>query len=280
MRHFFRKKIGTVFVATALFLTSFAIPEIPQTQTIAEAAAMKLSKTSANLTVGDTLSLTVKGTAKKALWTSSNAAVAAVNKKGKVTAKAEGTAVITAKVGLKCKVKVKALQQENEESKQQGLSFSFLKDYVKNAPEQKLSNTISYAGADEVYSVYYLADTDSIQFTSAFDIKIGTDVYQSETTMTMQGDSGEGTFLWKLSQDGKEAAGASAVIEIPSYVKGQDVELSMSDGAEEEPYITIAQDSIRDSVAGWDQYVIKELFGDMFQGETVSLKDIGFSAYE
>ena len=51
----------------------------------------------------------VKGTKKKVKWSSNKKTIATVTRKGKVTAKKQGTAVITAKIGkkkYKCKVKV------------------------------------------------------------------------------------------------------------------------------------------------------------------------------
>lgn len=88
---------------------------------------LKLSKTKADLEVGKSVKLTVtKKYVKKVLstkWSTSKKKVATVNAKGKVTAKAEGTAVIKCKVTctgksngkkysktLKCKVNVKAKQ--------------------------------------------------------------------------------------------------------------------------------------------------------------------------
>ena len=72
-------------------------------------AKPKISKKSVTITVGKTLKLSVKK-AKKVKWSSSNKKIATVNKKGLVTAKSAGNAIITAKVGkkkLKCKITVK-----------------------------------------------------------------------------------------------------------------------------------------------------------------------------
>ena len=73
--------------------------------------SVKLDKTSLTLTKGKTYTLktTVTGTNKTVSWSSSNSSVASVDKNGKVTAKAKGTATITAKVdgvSASCKVTV------------------------------------------------------------------------------------------------------------------------------------------------------------------------------
>lgn len=70
---------------------------------------ISLSDSQAFIGEGQTKTLTVTGTSKKINWSSDNPSVASVSKKGKVTAKKEGTAVITAKIGkipLTCKVTV------------------------------------------------------------------------------------------------------------------------------------------------------------------------------
>lgn len=76
----------------------------------AKAAKPKLNKTSVTLFKGSTVTLKMKRTKKKAKWSSSKNKVATVNKKGVVTARKKGTAVITAKVAGKqyrCKVTVR-----------------------------------------------------------------------------------------------------------------------------------------------------------------------------
>lgn len=74
----------------------------------AEAASIKLSKTSLKLSIKESATLKVKGAKKTVKWSSSNKSIATV-KNGKVTAKKAGAAKITAKVGnqkLICKVEV------------------------------------------------------------------------------------------------------------------------------------------------------------------------------
>lgn len=93
---------------TWLFVAMLTLTITPSVNTQAK-AKIKLNKTSITLQKGKTYTLKLKGTKKKAKWTSSKKTIATVTKKGKVTAKKSGTAVITAKIGkkkYKCKVKV------------------------------------------------------------------------------------------------------------------------------------------------------------------------------
>ena len=75
-------------------------------------AAAKLNKKTVTITTGKTYKLQVRGTKKKAKWTSSNKVIATVNQKGLIKAKKPGKCYITAKIGkkkYKCTVTVKAL---------------------------------------------------------------------------------------------------------------------------------------------------------------------------
>ena len=96
------KKLLSAVIALCITLT-LLIPWQVQ-------AAVKMSETRKTLDVGQSITLKVKGTSKKVKWSSDDTWVATVTKTGKVTAKNEGTATITAKVAkktLKCKVTVK-----------------------------------------------------------------------------------------------------------------------------------------------------------------------------
>ncbi len=109
------KKYAVKRMAVGL-ITAMALTTVPAASTnlglstTAEAKA-KISSKKLTLTVGSQKKLKVKGTTKKITWKSSKKTVASVTKKGVVTAKTAGTAVITAKIkggkALKCKVTVK-----------------------------------------------------------------------------------------------------------------------------------------------------------------------------
>ena len=98
------KRLSAVFFALAMMITVAGAP-------VEAKSNIRLSRTSVTLEKGKTVTLTVKGTTKKATWSTSNKKVATVTQKGKVTAKSKGSANIIAKVAkkkLKCSVKVTA----------------------------------------------------------------------------------------------------------------------------------------------------------------------------
>lgn len=72
---------------------------------------IKLKNSKITITVGQSKTLKVVGTKKKVRWTSSNAKIAIVSKKGKIKAKKKGICKVYARVGKKklvCKITVKA----------------------------------------------------------------------------------------------------------------------------------------------------------------------------
>ena len=107
------KKILCGALTAAMVLTTAAVPAFA-------AAKPALSQTKLALTVGQSATLTVKNAGKdKITWSSKKASVAAVSKKGKVTAKAAGKTVVSAtlkKAGktLKCNVTVKAAKEDTK----------------------------------------------------------------------------------------------------------------------------------------------------------------------
>lgn len=74
---------------------------IPFPIIVAEAAEVKLNKTSVSVQVNQTYQLKISGTTKKVTWSSSNKKVATVSSNGKIKGIKTGTATITAKVSGK-----------------------------------------------------------------------------------------------------------------------------------------------------------------------------------
>ena len=96
-----RKKLTVILLAVITALT-MAVP--------VSAATVKINKAKATICTGQTIQLKMVGTKAKPKWFSNSRNVI-VNSTGKVTAKARGTATITAKIGKKsyrCLVTVEA----------------------------------------------------------------------------------------------------------------------------------------------------------------------------
>ena len=95
---------------TRLFIAMLILTFTPTMNTQAK-AKIKLNKTKISLQRGKTYTLKVKGTKKKSESGQANKkTIATVTRKGKVTAKKQGTAVITASCGeykVTCKITVK-----------------------------------------------------------------------------------------------------------------------------------------------------------------------------
>lgn len=102
-----------IYLMLAVFIVSVSCPNVipfVNSHTKVE-AAVKLSKKTAVILKGKTVTLKVKGTKKKAKWSTSNKSVATVNSKGKVSGKKAGIATITANIGGKkysCKVTIES----------------------------------------------------------------------------------------------------------------------------------------------------------------------------
>lgn len=113
------KKLSALLVTLLL-----CVMIIPADVSAAQTKGIKLSRSSASLTVGDTLKLTRTVTGIKnytVQWSSSDKTVATVSK-GTVTAKKAGTATITAKVKgtnykASCKITVKAKSKDSDKDK-------------------------------------------------------------------------------------------------------------------------------------------------------------------
>lgn len=124
---------ASVMVLILMLVFSF----IPTLQVSAKSQKMVLNKTKLTMVVRDTYVLKMKGTSKKVYWSSNKKDVVTVSKKGKITAKKVGKAVVTAKVNgkkFRCKITVKKAAQISR--KKASLS-------IKSKLTLKLKNTVS-----------------------------------------------------------------------------------------------------------------------------------------
>ncbi len=117
-------------------------------------AAIKLNKTSITLETGNTETLKITGTTKKASWSSSKKSVATVSSKGVVTAKSAGSATITAKLSGKkysCKVNVK----ESFNAKDALKNIKTTETVTDKGIIVQLKNNYLYPVRIEAVAVYY-----------------------------------------------------------------------------------------------------------------------------
>lgn len=105
------KKAKKLLLLLTMVLSLMAPASVPMLGTLETvSAAVKLNYKQLTLNKGQSIRINVSGTARTAKWSSSNKFVASVDKKGMVTTKQKGTAVITAKILSKkyaCRVTVK-----------------------------------------------------------------------------------------------------------------------------------------------------------------------------
>lgn len=144
------KRIISAVLASLLILTMLPV------SAAAVKKGIKLNKTSLTLAVGEisTLTRTVTGYTKYTVqWSSSDKAVAAVSK-GKVTAKKEGTATITARIkGTDYKATCKVTVTKKSSGKGDKASASSAKEFVSNIKiGWNLGNSLDASGGYDVSS--------------------------------------------------------------------------------------------------------------------------------
>lgn len=103
-----KRMLYSLLLSLMLVLISPTVLPFPGQITTVE-AAIKLSKKSITLIKGQSTTLKITGTKKKAKWSSNKKAVVTVSQTGKIVAKKKGTATITAAIGdqkYNCKVTV------------------------------------------------------------------------------------------------------------------------------------------------------------------------------
>lgn len=173
-------------IASALFiLMAFAISPIQAD------AAVKISAKKKTLTVGQSVTLKIKGTKKKVKWSSSNKQVATVSSKGKVKTKKVGTATITAKVAKKkytCKITVKSnnVNPDNTPSDNNNNSTTKEKDYsnkIKILSEYTLPDGINW------YTRHFMIVKNTSDVT--VDISTSSIAYSSDGSMISAAEASE-----------------------------------------------------------------------------------------
>lgn len=137
---------------------------------VAVAASPKLNSKSIALYKGQYYVLKLRNAKGKISWSSKDKSIATVSKSGKVTAKKNGTTIITAKSNrksYKCKVTVKTYNLYNTKSKHVvnnlkkcGFKLTKITNYSKKNDPNKGDNTstINYKSKSDFYDIRYLEE--------------------------------------------------------------------------------------------------------------------------
>lgn len=126
------KKIAAIITFVVLLIT---IPFLKGS--VFAKQNLKLNKTSLVITVGESTQLELQGISRKkrnkVLWKSSNSQIILVNKKGNITAKNAGNAVVTATFQgkkYKCKVRIVSKTNGNNDKKEITSGTSYYRDFL------------------------------------------------------------------------------------------------------------------------------------------------------
>lgn len=177
-----------LILVLSLVLPSFAV----------HAAAPKLSKSKCNLEVGQKKKLKLKNATGTVTWSSSDSKVAKVSKKGVVTAKKPGTAVITAKYEQKsytCKVKVTEAALLSKSDTLELTMWCNVVDY----DYRKDSYDKAIADLKKKYPGITLRIESTEHYSYKYKIKLAIEVGESPDIFTSFG----GSFLQDYSSTGK-----------------------------------------------------------------------------
>ena len=165
------KKIGAILLMLAVFVAFSPLTFDGEVY----AASIKLSKKTVYMSKGSTYKLKVKGTKKKVKWQSSDSSIVSVSKKGKLKAKAYGTATITAKVKgktLKCKVKVERKGEKNARKlrdylikygKKSGKNRYIKKSYHSGDKDEGTTTTITITASTKDKILTFRLDQSTIE---------------------------------------------------------------------------------------------------------------------
>lgn len=132
------KKFISIIIILAMILTLTAPDKV-------SAATIKISKTQATISVGESITLKLIGTTKIPKWVTSNSKIATVTSKGKITAIKKGSATISAilnKLEYTCKINVN--EKTVTVTVTNMYSFDELTDYLKTIKSLKTVTNSDY----------------------------------------------------------------------------------------------------------------------------------------
>lgn len=229
-----------------------------------------LNKKSLTLTAGKTYSLKLNGTKQKVAWRSKNSSVAAINSKGKVTAKKAGSTYVYAKVlgkSFSCKVTVQSKLAEN---------YTKLKNYINRYGDTNENGNkfISWYDSenDQTFGIVYESRKDTYNFisiTGTDDIEMSCSVYINRIKSNTA--SPQMAIVLKNYDIG---CVADTTLNIATFSKNTNLHFNITyndTGLDESEFQELTNANLQLSFAGWQMLLVKY--------PRLSMSDLGFTSY-
>lgn len=229
-----------------------------------------LNKKSLTLAVGKTYNLKLNGTKQKVVWKSKNSSVAAINSKGKVTAKKAGSTYVYAKVlgkSFSCKVTVQSKLAEN---------YTKLKNYINRCGDTNENGDkfISWYDLenDQTFGIVYESRKDTYNFisiTGTDDIEMSCSVYINRIKSNTA--SPQMAIVLKNYDIG---CVADTTLNIATFSKNTNLHFNISyndTGLDESEFQELTNANLQLSFAGWQMLLVKY--------PRLTMSDLGFTSY-
>ncbi len=286
-------KLVFAFFTTLILMTASVIIPVQGTTAVASAASVTISTKSVTLEVGQTKSLKINGSSRKVTWSTSKKSVATISSSGKITAKAVGSAIITASVSgkkLTCKVTVKEPIEISYQSynldigKSKTLKITGTTKAVTWTSGDKRIATVSSSGKVTAVSdgkTTISASVDGKKLTC--NIKVykensymkkapfkPTELRISDLSIVIPKD-------WLLSKDASEEDEYFALATPADSVNGSYVMFYIQDTGKKSPSYKVARKEFLQSIT---QASIQAYYEDLAQGLPVSVADFKQEDYK
>lgn len=244
---------------------------------IAGLQTLKLNKTKITLYKGKSYTLKIGGTKLKPSWKSSAPSVAAVTSAGKVTAKKNGTAAITATLGgrkLTCNVTVKKQTAANATASY----YTKLKNYLikKGNVDSSGNPFVAYGanmdGDDCVWGILYEKAKDRYHFFTDMNIESEDSISILDMYLNVQKSGNVNVEYGLYYQEEYVILETSAAFAAKSYTGKKDINFKVDQlyGGSAADAKTLSNQSLQMGFLGWNQILKENL--------NFTMKNLGFTS--
>ena len=240
---------------------------------IAGLYTLKLNSSRITLNPGKSYTLKVNGTKLAPAWTSSNSKIAAVNKKGRITAKKAGTAKITATLGGKkfvCTVTVKKASASSNKTVQ---NYTKVKNYlnkngrysedgsryIEMAIDADTTAVLSYDPKENKLDIGLTLRVEEENIVSTVDVVVN--CAKPDTAKIYSGIFSGGVELY-----------TTANMKLSTYTGKQNITFYNASGSKANTEIQEAANATLQAAMAGTEYILRSKLN-------MSLKTLGFNAY-